>query len=365
MSIDQKDPNTQAYHAKYEIYQQWRNAVYEALIDEDMDDDATRWLDCETIHRSKWSPNGLPDTLPPKTNYAMVCTQSPKYHAKIIQKHTCGLRYCPTCAEMHSARLLARYVPFISQIATNSYRFRLRHVILTTPYSLYDDDIKSRYKQHQKNILALFDELLGKTWRKKQGFLVGDEFGEDGDLLHSHILHFGQYIEKDKITQAWLKVTGGECRINYVRGIDPDEKSVGDAIKEVLKYCTKFWRAEADGSKKMIDPYLIPALAKVLKGQRRIRTYGLFYGIPKPDLEEKVIECPACGQPMRKIWKSDWFVFATTGMIWKEIDAIRSKKTLDLITANKSLSEIARIREKPPPKQNKLPIFDAIPYQVD
>lgn len=365
MSIDQIDTKTQSYNYKYEVYQQWRNAVYEALSDCDMDDEATRWLDCETIHRAKWSPDGLPDTLPPKTNYVMVCSDSPKYHPKITQKHTCGLRFCPTCAEMHSARLLKRYVPHISKLASGSYRFRLRHIILTTPYSLYDDDIKSRYKQHQKNVLALFDELLGKTWRKKQGVLVGDEFGEEGDLLHSHILHFGQYLEKDKITEAWLKVTGGQCQINYVRGVDPHEEAVGDAIKEVLKYCTKFWRSEADGSKKMIDPYLIPALAEVLKGQRRIRTYGLFYGIPKPDLEEKEIKCSSCGLPMRKIWKKDWHVFAHTGLTWKEMDASRGKSSLDLIPANKSLSKEARIREKPPPKQLKLDKFDAIPYQID
>jgi len=363
MSIDDTDLKTQSYTAKFEVYQQWRNAVYEALIDADMDAVATRWLDCETIHRSKWRVDGLPAVLPSKTNYVMVCSQSPSTHPKILQKHTCGLRFCPTCAEMHSARLLARYVPHISKLATGSYRFRLRHIVLTTPYSLHDEDIKSRYKQHQKNVLALFDKLLGKTWRKKQGVLVGDEFGENGDKLHSHILHFGQYIKKEDITRVWLEVTGGECQINYVRGIDPDEKSVSKAISEVLKYCTKFWRAEPDGTKKMIDPYLIPALSEVLKGQRRIRTYGLFYGIPKPEDDHTETKCPECNAPMSKIWRSDWLIFTQAGMTWKELDS--EKSSLDSKPANKSVSDGVRIRGKPPDKKQKLPLFDAIPYQVD
>lgn len=357
--------NDSSQEGRYQVYAQWRNAVYEALIESDMTEDSTRWIDCETVHRSKWSRAGLPEQLPAKTNYVMVCSDKPEFHSKIIQKHTCGLRYCPTCSEMHSARLVSRYVPYITKLAVKSSRYRLRHIILTTPYSLDDDNIKEKYKQHQKNILALFDELLPKTWRKKQGFLVGDEFGESGNKLHSHILHFGQYIEKQKLTDAWLKVTGGECQINYVRGIDPDEKSISTAVQEVLKYCTKFWRNDADGNKKMIDPYLIPQLAQVLKGQRRIRTYGLFYGIPKPDPVEKECLCPDCNQPQRKIWRSDWQTFVNTGMTQKKLEFAGKKQSLDSITANKSVSEMAKIREKPPDKPKMLPIFDKIPYQHD
>lgn len=365
MSINENPRKEQSYTAKYKVYQQWRNAVYEALLDDNMDDEAKRWLECETIHRSKWSAPGLPERLPAKTNYVMVCSSSPKFHPKIVQKHTCGLRFCPTCAEMHSARLLKRYVPHITKLATDSFRFRLRHIVLTTPYSLHDNDIKSKYKQHQKNILKLFDELLGKTWRKKQGVLVGDEFGESGDKLHSHILHFGQYLAKEKITEAWLKVTDGECQINYVRAIDNDEKAVANAIKEVLKYCTKFWRTDKNGSKKMLDPYLIPKLAGVMKGQRRIRTYGLFYGIKKQEQEEKKNNCSDCGSAMKKIWRSDWNIFINTGMTWKEFDLQEQKNALDLIPANKSVSGRAKIKDKPPQKQTKLSFLDAIPYQVD
>ena len=365
MIIVENDVKTQSYTPKYEIYQQWRNAVYEELLDVDMDQDATRWLDCETLHRAKWHAHGLPEQLPAKANYVMVCSELPQTHTKIVQKHTCGLRYCPTCVEMHSARLVSRYTPFISQLATGSYRSRLRHIILTTPYSLEDDNIKERYKEHQKNVLALFDKLLGKTWRKKQGFLVGDEFGEEGNKLHSHILHFGKYIKKDDITKAWKEITNDECEINYVVGVDPDEKSIAKSIKEILKYCTKFWREDDDGNKHMIDPVLVPKLAKVLKGQRRVRTYGLFYGIPKPEIEEKEHLCPDCNAPQQKIWRSDWQVFSRTGMTWKELESSPKNDALDLIPANKSLSESVKIRGKPPPKQPKLPTFDAIPYQID
>lgn len=339
-------------------YQVWRNAVYEALIDADMDDEAQRWLDCETLHRVKLKSVGLPPELPEKTQYIMVCSHDAAAHPKIIQKHTCGLRYCPTCAEQHSARLVARYAPVIESLCeklTKHSRYQFRHIVFTTPYSLHDDDIDEKYKHHRRAMLKVFDALLPDGWRKKQALLIGDEFGEHGDKLHSHVLHYGQYLVHDKLVAKYKEVTGEECQIVYVKGIKPDSESVVAKVQEVLKYCTKFWREDDDGNRKMIDPDVIPKLAAVLKGQRRIRTYGLFYNIPEPERHDKECLCEVCNAPMTKVWRSDYEVFRQTGMTWQEI-ADSLNETLNLKTANKSLLMSGLNNKSSPPKQQKLPL---------
>lgn len=365
MSIDQNDLNLQPGTSQDYSYQTWRNAVYESLIDANMHKDAQRWLTCETFNRVTWHSETTNHVLPEAAQYVMVCSEHPKQHPKVIQKHTCGLRYCPTCATRFSARFIARYVPHITHIANQPGNRRLRHIILTTPFSLEDPDIKERYKAHQRFVRDVMDEVQPDGWREKQGYLACDEFGETGFKLHTHILHYGRYIQKDKITTAMTRISGGECEINYVRGVAADADAIEKSIKETLKYCTKFWREDDNGERKMIDPYLMPLLAHVLKGQRRVRSYGVFYGINEELINELPGECETCGSSMVKVWRKDWQPFVETGFTWKEIESEVISGDLDLKPANKSILHDAHIGDKPPPKQSILPNFEANQYEME
>ena len=83
-----------------------------------------------------------------------------------------------------------------------------------------------------------------------------------------------------------------------------------------------------------LPPSAIPQLAKVLKGLRRIRTHGIFYGVKRI---EEVMACPLCNEVLLLIPR------------WVYEEALRTK--LDLRIGNK-------FGERAPPIQHILPGFD-------
>lgn len=326
-------------------YESWRNAVYEQLVIAGMDSDAERWLSCETYHKIPFSG----EDAPVGTKNIACCSREPLNHPRIAFKSTCGLRYCPTCAEQHSARLLARYAPVLTELALKSGSRRLRKIMLSTPYSLEDDSTGDHYKKLMSAIPVMFDDLLGTEWRDHSGLLVGAEIGENGYKLHFHLLAYCKFIDQKQLATAWNKATDGHAEVVWIAEVSRDKSSVEKAIAEQLKYCTKFWKLKHDGSRSMIDPHLIPKLAKLLAGTRRIRSYGLFYKIPEPEPETHY--CEVCGSPMVMIWQSDWILFRETCMTWED---------LNLKLANNFPNGPPENKFNSPPEQRKFDFLDEI-----
>ena len=239
-----------------------------------------------------------------------VCRTDASHFAKPIL-HTCHLRYCVDCERRAMAKRLERFLPAIDD-AINSWRkgsYRLRHIVLTTPYDLSKEEILEQYPRAWKAVQKTIEQVMFNVREKwatleekrrqrislKQhgiGLIVGAEFGEQGHKLHFHLLCYCPYIPHDTLTKYWKENTNQEAYISDIKQVH----SIEQAAKETItKYVTKL----SD-----MPPELIPCLHKVLEGSRRIRSYGIFYNLPA--LEEEPCTCPQCGSSVGYMRRSDY-----------------------------------------------------------
>lgn len=295
-------------------YEEWRADVYGALLDAGMTKEADAWWSCARGN-AVWFPS-TDTSVGEDTKAVYVCPEHPGHYAK-AQRITCQSRGCPECAKRDSARLLARYMPLIKQLSHQHHdRFRFRKMVLTTPIDLQSDNAHEKFLTCFRALPEIFDILLDAGWRNDQGALVAAEFGTVGKKLHFHLLFYGQWIDNRKkngypLASAWKTVTGAECEVVRIYGVKP-ENVEAEAI-ETLKYVTKFWHLDEDGVPERFEPELMPVLLTVLKGTRRIRSYGIFYKVGKPIKDPA--RCPACEAILERWSVLEWNIFAETGWL--------------------------------------------------
>lgn len=156
---------------------------------------------------------------------------------------------------------------------------------------------QDEYKRFNRNVGAFCRLFYGKfrgrftktgkvCENRKQfqgaGTVGVNEFGQDNNNLHCHILLYGPWIAWEKLQRAWVRITGGDtgCFIEPIR--NPNK-----AAHYVAKYITK--------APRFLDPDRAVEFVKATKGSRRIRTGGIFYNqikLSKPDVKRD--ECPFC-----------------------------------------------------------------------
>jgi hypothetical protein len=309
-------------------YHEWRLLVSDALRDAGYDDDADEFWSCAGDDAVFWTTN--PPQIGSDSNAASVYV-CPAHGVKIIRK-TCHLRICPDCARRAANRLLARFMPTIQETVHSHHpRYRFRKIVLTTPFCLTDPDAKAQYRRLKKCLLKVFDELLPKDWRSDQGYIVADEWGADGLKLHFHILFYGQWLDNRKangypLATAWRKVTGGDCEVVYIAGVSAER--VEAEVVETLKYCVKFWKSDPEtGDTKRLSPDSMVILHQVLKGERRVRSSGIFYRLNA--VADRAPCCPVCSEELKRMTISEYNIWVITGWTPEE-------QTLYLRTGNKS-----------------------------
>lgn len=315
----------------------WRNEVYEWLSNAEMSDMAEQFIECSDppVFKTRKTDPELPTNA--KTVYYCPACGTGK-----VYMETCHLRICPECAHRLAARLVARYAPVLTDLAASGHpSYSVRKIELTTPYHLMDGAF-SVFETHELNVdeprarlrdmfaaaLRVFDTLLRPGWRMSQALAIAAEYGPRGDKLHFHILHYGEFIPKRKLTEVWQAETGGVCQINWIKRV-PDD-NVQASVSETFKYVVKFWKQKKDGTVIRVKAEIVPTLAKVLKGQRRVRTYGLLYGVPEPEPEP--LRCSVCGMELVRWTPIEWDVYCKTGWTPAEYDAARAG--LDLRPGN-------------------------------
>jgi len=293
----------------------WRGLVYAALTDSGYVAEADDFLDCAADNPTYFVTKHIPVPETGDVKQVYCCDECGK--AKVFRK-TCHLRICPECAARASARFVARYMPVIHTLIHQHHRsYRFRKIVLTTPYHLLDQNSSHQLAQLKKAIPLMFDELLPSGWRKDQGFIVADEFGPNGLKLHFHILFYGQWLDNKAredypLSTAWQKVTGGECEVVHISAVPLDK--IEHELIESLKYCAKFWKTDPEtGEVIRLDPDLVPRLLAVLKGTRRVRSYGIFYNVPDPD--PRPVVCPCCNRSMIKLSPVEWNIYVKTGWL--------------------------------------------------
>jgi hypothetical protein len=301
----------------YAEYHEWRLLCSDAFRDAGFADLADKFWSCAADNSSAWFDNHpiLPDD--PTIAHIYVC----KEHGVRVLRKTCYSRICPDCARRRVSELIARFMPeFEKLIHAHHSRFRFRKIVLTTPYSLTSPDAVEQYNRLRSAIPDMFDKLLPDGWRKNQGFIVSDEFGPDGLKLHFHILFYGQWLDNKAakgypLASTWREVTGGDCEVVYIAGVR-GEDILGE-LMETLKYCVKFWETDPDtGEVKRLSPALMVALHKLLKGRRRVRSYGIFRNVPPPP--DRPVCCPVCHEEMERVSREVYEVFVVTGWLYAE-----------------------------------------------
>jgi len=267
------------------------------------------WKDCQN-----------PDT----TRCHIVCPADPSHYHRPV-RNTCHLRVCPECARRDGARLLRRYLPAMRKIvAQKSRAYRLKHIVLTTGLSLRDPDLREKLRRAYSAVGRLFDLYFGAVWvRRGMGYIVAAEFGEQGTMLHFHLLFYGPFIVKDRLSKLWRELSG--FKVVWISAVQPGEQDIEAAAVEVLKYATKLTQ---------LAPQDVPVLLAVLKGMRRIRSRGVFYNMAKADEMERV--CPVCQDTLVRWSPLRWAVWCETHREVVTGPDYYQLGMLDLIRGNKS-----------------------------
>jgi hypothetical protein len=185
------------------------------------------------------------------------------------------------------------------------------------------------------------------------GSTASAEFGEDGHKLHFHILAYCPWIDKHKSSDLWLEASDGIADITYIRRID--YHNVDDAVREQVKYVTKF---------NSLPPALVIKLADILDGQHRFRTYGLVRKAEK--IEREPCQCATCNAIIRIMRVREYFELVLAHNIEPKPEIFDAARQifLDLKPGNKAGeakgAHLARSDPDPPAKQADLPLFDDV-----
>ncbi len=338
-------------------YREWRNRAAAAMFDAGYEDEAIDFLKCAEIPSELIDPHTK--TLPANASTIWVCDNDPAHEAHLFYS-CCDGRYCPDCAHRQVARFARRYVPAVLEAAKNKGRNRLRKIVLTTPLDLRDPDCKQKVRQYC-NALGQVWKLLAARSEKwsTAGTIESFEFGPNGHKLHFHIYHYGNYLPKNELSEAWKELTGGDAYIVDVHSVaqseDATDAEIANEVLETLKYSVKFWSKDDSGNVQYIEPELMPLLMNVIKSTRRVRSRGIFYNIPEQPKDP--LCCDTCGNEMLRVGIVFFPIWQKTGFTPEEYKSMLDGNRLDLILANKSGNGSGKGNKSPPANPTQEPMW--------
>lgn len=340
-------------------YRVWRTRVGTALLDYGMDKEAFSFNGCYE-HPLSWIKSTTA-TLPTDAATVWMCSDDHHHDAALFMP-TCDLRICPDCASRATARFAARYIPKCLELATSGGRYHLRHIVFTTTLSLTSDtpDVirkeVDRYSKLPRRAMSIVQKLgtkLGKSWQTL-GCIQSFEFGENGLLLHFHVIQYGDYLPQKELSAAWSKLTDNKASVIHINAIDASTpEKLENRIIETLKYSVKFWKIDKQTNEYVyLEPTLMPHLLRVLKGIRRVKSWGVFYQLPKP--EKEPLKCQECASEMVRFGCENWYKWIEHGATYEQLRALKeSEALLHLKLANKSKKSKLYESHSPPDSEEK------------
>ncbi len=197
-----------------------------------------------------------------------------------VRRQRCWLRVCPKCQPDIAARLRARYERRIRIVLAEPVKgWSLKSFVLTLDRQLSNDGAEL------KRLGAMTKKLVKHFWGQKgAGAFATFEVGAVGGKLHAHGIAFGPYVEQAELSNYWRQLTG--CQVVWIRRVTPSE-----ALREGVKYIAKLSSRDEAGNFIMSADQLAE-LHMALKGKRRLRSWGCFYGMedfegePEPEVDE-------------------------------------------------------------------------------
>jgi hypothetical protein len=365
MTISQKPPKNQSgAEPKFQAvnrlkYAQWRTDVSELLLKNGFQKESERWQNCNSSPRTIIKRDN--PVLPPQAERVWVCSASHEHDA-VVFCPSCCFRICPDCAPKQTARLIARYFPVIDNLRRNHPEWRLRKITLTRKIQLGERGFAKQAQEGFLQIAKAMKKTVGNNWNKNgAGLLANWEVGETGHKLHFHCIYFGPWVSWQNLSRAWLAVTG-DSFIVYVQAVKRNWADWEKAVMETLKYATKFYKEDKEtGEQKFLSPELTYQLFLALKGARRIRSYGSFFGLDMSDSD--VFTCSECDEPMVSMRKEHWRVWVETGFSPGEWLKIVSPSLLQYKPANKSPPPTEKTSPGNVEERPLLPGFENIPIK--
>jgi hypothetical protein len=280
----------------------WRNDVAIELRNRGHEKESVEWMKC-----------GDPAFI----RSVKTCADNPEHYHRVIGC-SCHLRICPECSHRDGARLVHQYLnPVKESVDHKPLKWSLKHIVLTTIHNLHDADAYQQYRRIYKDADTLFNIIFGDDWQQsKRGLLYAAEWGEETQHLHLHCLILCEWIDQDYLSRVWELVTGNP--IVFIRRV----QGVRKGVQEICKYATKLTQ---------LSPSDAVLVLEIIKGSRRVRSRGIYYGLPEVPVI-KITICKECGAPIIQMFPADFDAWIAS----LKIEVVEDGDLLKSIIGNKS-----------------------------
>lgn len=213
---------------------------------------------------------------------------------------TCKSRICDRCAESMYRKFRDQALEILEGLPKDTKR-RVSFLTLTfKKQELTHSYIRQCVKSVRKFVNVFYGKYYHRynrdrgTFTKTKsiidcGAVAVMEIGPSGNL-HFHLLVFGYFHPIKFMSQVWKQITGDSYRIDIQAVGVGTRESPRRAAGYILKYIRKPPRFETLSG--YVDYWLM------LKGIRRIHTYGVFFGHEAWRPEREPFVCAFTGRPL-------------------------------------------------------------------
>lgn len=228
-------------------------------------------------------------------------------HPSVYIPFSCMLRICPQCAAALASKSAHHYRKVVERIMDEQWYkvkwgWRLRHITLTCEYELGKDDAGNWVLFLLNAARDLFREMWGSV--EGAGALAGCEVGPNGKKYHIHFLVWSPFPKAADLKAIWHKLTGQTYV--HIEMVGTEFQYRGGNLDEITwklaKYVTKYACKEIDES---LTASQLVSLHRALKGRRRVRSWGSFFGVKVDDTKPARV-CETCGAALRYTSELDW-----------------------------------------------------------
>ena len=252
------------------------------------------------------------------------CTHDQKYFRTVSR---CRSRVCPECAKIYRHKV---WTPIYDMLKKTHARkqpgFRLAMLTLTVTSNRFGGKLPDRnhIARFHKESALFFRRYFGR-WRGKwgkngkvhedrkhwqgAGFIAVTEVGFHNNNLHLHAIVWSRYVDQAQLKAGWERITGDSfgVHISEIRTPKGATNYIGSYLQKV---------PDREAYTDLAD------LAVMLKGSRRLRTGGIFFGrFRMADLMLHELKCPICGRALRSVNRSRIDDWDQVPMLWHARDA--------------------------------------------
>jgi len=177
---------------------------------------------------------------------------------KIYRKYECGSRYCYYCRHKQEDKNIDRTNHIINYLKTK----------IRNNYNLYFLTITAKKEDDPLDTLRNVREIANHVIRENKTIIYAIKFlhplgDKNDDNPHLHILFFGYYTPKEKITKQMLEFTNGRSKINYIEAVKNHNNKIitlrdirNIRTANILKYLTNIIKYAAGIEKTNDRPLL-------------------------------------------------------------------------------------------------------------